>query len=217
MDKTVIEIKNLSKEIDGQTILKDINLDIKEGHIYGITGRNGSGKSMLLKTMIGLIIPTSGQIKINNTILNKGDIPSNIGILINSPGLLLQCSAFQNLKILASIKNIISDDDIKKALNSVGLNPDDKRAVKKYSLGMKQKVGIAQAIMENPNILILDEPMNALDENSIQNLRELILELKKDKKTIILTSHNKDDIEKLCDYVYHMSDGKIENVNPYKN
>lgn len=209
MNKTVIEINNLYKQIDGNTILKNINLKIEEGCIIGITGKNGSGKSMLLKAIAGLIIPTGGQVRVFDKAISKGDIPQDMGILINGPGLLLQYSAFDNLKILAAINNKITNDDIKEILTTVGLNPNDKKAVKKFSMGMKQKVGIAQALMENPKIILLDEPMNGLDEKSVEDIRSLILNLKVNNRTIILTSHNKEDIEKLCDCVYSIKEGEL--------
>lgn len=208
MSKNIITIKNLSKKFKSNTILENINLDIKKGNIYGIIGRNGSGKSILLKTIVGLIKYDDGVITVLDKTIINGEIPNNIGVLINSPGLLLEYSGFFNLKLLASINNKISEDDIYKTLSLVGLDPNDKRKVKNYSLGMKQKLGIAQALMENPDIVILDEPMNGLDDSSVAKIRELILDLKVQEKTIILTSHNKDDIDLLCDYVY-----KIENCN----
>nr|KEI06313.1 bacitracin transport ATP-binding protein BcrA [Clostridium sp. K25] len=209
MDKHIIKVENLSKEIDCNVIFDNINLNISEGTICGIVGINGSGKSMLLKAISGLVYGSSGTIKVFDTIIHNGKFPENFGVLLDSPGLLPQYSAFDNLKILASINNVITDNQIKDTLKLVGLNPDDKRPTKKYSLGMKQKVGIAQALMEKPKLLLLDEPMNALDEKSILHMRELILNLKKQKVTIVLTSHNKDDIDILCDKVYKIDSGKL--------
>lgn len=209
MDKHIIEINNLNKTIDENVIFDNINLSILEGNIYGIVGINGSGKSMLLKAISGLVLGSSGTIKVFDDTISNGKFPKSFGVLLDSPGLLPQYSAFENLKILASINNVITDENIKETLSLVGLNPDDKRPTKKYSLGMKQKVGIAQALMENPRLLLLDEPMNALDEKSVSNIRDIILNLKKQNVTIILTSHNKDDIELLCDKVYKIESGKL--------
>nr|WP_317333884.1 ABC transporter ATP-binding protein [uncultured Romboutsia sp.] len=213
MKKTTINLKNITKIIQGNEIIKNVNLDFESGNIYGIVGGNGCGKSILLKVISGLSNPTQGTISINKTTLKKGDFPQNMGILINTPGLLLEYSAIQNLTFLASINKKISINDIRNTLDLVGLNPEDKRKIKNYSLGMKQKVGIAQAIMENPDIIILDEPMNALDEKSVNNIRKIILDLKNKGKLIIITSHNKEDINILCDYIYKIDNGQIQEVN----
>lgn len=213
MEKTTINLKNITKIIQGNEIIKNVNLDFESGNIYGIVGGNGCGKSILLKVISGLSNPTQGTISINKTTLKKGDFPKNMGILINTPGLLLEYSAIQNLTFLASINKKISINDIRNTLDLVGLNPEDKRKIKNYSLGMKQKVGIAQAIMENPDIIILDEPMNALDEESVNNIRKIILDLKNKGKLIIITSHNKEDINILCDYIYKIDNGQIQEVN----
>lgn len=212
MEFNAIEIKNLTKKISGNIILDNISLKVEEGKIYGIIGKNGSGKSMLIKAISGLLVPSSGTIKVFEKEIIKGELPNNIGVLFDSIGLLEQYSSLENLKILASINNKINDNVIKELLLYVGLNPEDKRAVKKYSLGMKQKLGIVQAIMEDPDLILLDEPMNGLDEQSVNIIRELILDLKKRGKTILLTSHNNEDISILCDYVYKMDFGKLKIV-----
>lgn len=210
MNNFVVQIENLNKTIDGNIIFDNINLNLSKGNIYGFVGINGSGKSMLLKAISGLVYGCSGTIKVFNEFISKGNFPKNFGVLLDSPGLLPQYSAFKNLKILVSINNIITDERIKETLKLVGLNPADKRPTKKYSLGMKQKVGIAQALMEKPNLLLLDEPMNALDKDSVDNIRKLILNLKKQNITILLTSHNKTDIDILCDEVYEIKNGNLE-------
>ncbi|MBD7912089.1 ABC transporter ATP-binding protein [Clostridium cibarium] len=212
-DTNVIEIKNLSKIIQGVKILNDINIDIKEGNIYGIIGTNGSGKSMLFKAICGLINSTDGEIKVFNEVIKDGNFPKETGVIIESPGFLQQYSGFKNLKILANINNKISDDDIKNTISLVGLNPNDKRPVKKYSLGMKQRLGIAQAIMEKPKLLILDEPMNALDSDGIDLVRKLLLQLKEESVTILLTSHNNEDIDTLCDHIYKMDCGTLKDIS----
>jgi ABC-2 type transport system ATP-binding protein len=207
MSEYSVEVINLCKSINSQYILNNINMNFKRGNIYSIVGANGSGKSMLLKSIAGLILPDKGTIKIYGEELRRGEFYQKIGLLLDSPGLLPQYSAVKNLEILASINNKISTREIKDFLMKLGLNPEDKRSVKKYSLGMKQKVGIVQALMENPEIIILDEPMNGLDENSAEIVRNLLFDLKNENKTIIITSHNKEDIELLSDYIYKIEKG----------
>lgn len=168
MNNTVIvKIKNLSKKVSNIDILNDISVEFKKGTIYGIVGKNGSGKTMLFKSICGLINPTSGEITVLDRPIKNGTFPKETGIIIENPGFLPQYSAFENLKILASINNKVDDETIKKYINLVTLDAENKKTLKTYSLGMKQKLGIAQALMENPKLLILDEPINALDEESV--------------------------------------------------
>lgn len=211
MENYIIDFENYTKEIKGTTILDNINIKIKKGDIYGFIGRNGSGKSMLFKAICGLIKATSGFVKVNGKVIGKEvDFPEDIGILIENPGFLEHISGFDNLKYLASIQNKINDEDIKKALEIVDLDLNDRRVVKKYSLGMKQRLGIAQAIMEKPSLIILDEPMNGLDKQGVEDIRNLIFDLKKKGVTILLASHNSEDIKFLCDKVYEIDRGRIE-------
>lgn len=208
---TIIEITNLCKSFKETKVLNDITIKIKKGNIIGIIGRNGSGKTVLFKCICGLVSPTKGTVKISNKILGKDmDIPDNIGAIIETPGFLPNYNGFKNLKFLAMIKNQISNEHIKDTIKLVGLNPDSKKHVGKYSLGMRQRLGIAQAIMEDPDVLILDEPMNGLDNDGVQDMRKLFLKLKEQGKTILLASHNKEDIEVLCDVVYSMDKGILE-------
>ena len=209
MGKKVVEIKNLYKKYKDAIILNKVNLELEEGKIYGIVGRNGSGKSMLFKTICGLINPTEGEVKVFGEDIAGGNFPKNTGVIIEAPGFLPQYSGFNNLKLLASINNVATDEDIKKVIGLVGLNPEDKKPVKKFSLGMKQRLGIAQAIMEKPKLLILDEPMNGLDSSGVEDIRNLIKEYKSTGVTIILSSHNKEDIEILCDEVFNMENGVL--------
>lgn len=210
---TIIEITNLCKSFKETKVLNDITIKIKKGNIIGIIGRNGSGKTVLFKCICGLVSPTKGTVIINNKILGKDmDIPDNIGVIIETPGFLPNYNGFKNLKFLAMIKNQISNEHIKDTIKLVGLNPDSKKHVGKYSLGMRQRLGIAQAIMENPDILILDEPMNGLDNDGVKDMRKLFLSLKEQGKTILLASHNKDDIEVLCDEVYMMDKGILTQI-----
>lgn len=209
----MIEITNLCKSFKDTKVLNDITIKIKKGNIIGIIGRNGSGKTVLFKCICGLISPTKGTVKINNKILGKDmDIPDNIGAIIETPGFLPNYNGFKNLKFLAMIKNQISNEHIKDTIKLVGLNPDSKKHVGKYSLGMRQRLGIAQAIMEDPDVLILDEPMNGLDNDGVQDMRKLFLKLKEQGKTILLASHNKEDIEVLCDEVYMMDKGILTQI-----
>lgn len=213
MDNYAVKITNLSKKIKNKDILSDINLKIKYGDICGIIGLNGSGKSVLFKTISGLMLPTCGKIEVFQQVIGKDiSFPTEFGALIEQPGFLDEYSGFRNLKMLASIKNKISDDNIKEAMKLVGINSDDKKPVKKYSLGMKQRLGIAQAIMENPKLLILDEPMNGLDKNGVVQIRNLLKDLNKNGVTIIMASHNADDIKELCNIVYEIDNGKLSKV-----
>lgn len=203
----MIELRNVSKRFGKAEIIKQINADFETGKITGIVGNNGSGKTVLFKMICGLMLPTQGEITVNGERIGKDvDFPSSIGIIIETPGFINWQSGYQNLEELAVLKNKIGKTKIRETLLQVGLDPDDKKHVGKYSLGMRQRLGIAQAIMENPDVLILDEPMNGLDKHGVEEIRQLLLQLKEDK-TILLASHNPADIELLCDDIYEMDDG----------
>lgn len=205
-----IEVCDLSKTIRGIRILKNISLKFQSGNIYGIVGSNGSGKTMLLRAITGLLVPSSGKITVDGQILNKDiSFPPKMGILIERPEFLEYLTGLQNLKLLAEIKGIASEEEIKYYMQWFGLDPNSKKTVRKYSQGMKQKLGVIQAIMEKQELLILDEPFNALDENTVNKFRQLLLEYKKQGRLIILTSHNKEDIVSLCDFTYQILDGEI--------
>ena len=205
-----IKIKKLTKVINGNIILDNINLNLKSGKIYGFIGRNGSGKTMLFNAICGFIIPTSGSIIIDgNNITDNHIFPNNVRALIENPKFISSLSGFKNLKLLASINNSISDDDINSTLKQLGLINQKNKLVSKYSLGMKQKLGIAQVLMENPDIMIFDEPFNGLDDNSVEKLKKILIEAKKNDKLILISTHIKEDFEKLCDEVYKLDDGKI--------
>lgn len=209
----VIKINNVSKCFNGISILNNINLNIKKGTTIGFIGANGSGKSVLFKLICGLIQPDCGEIYIRGEQLGrKIDFPDNVGIVINKPGYINIYTGFQNLKFLAGIKNKIDDNKIKNTMELVGLDINNKTKVKHYSLGMKQKLGIAQAIMEDQDIIILDEPFNALDFKTTHDIKQLIKSLKTKGNTILLTSHNNNDIEELCDEVYIIIDNEIKKL-----
>lgn len=205
-----IQVKNLSKEIKGKYVLNNINLSFEQGKIYGLYGRNGSGKTMLLRALAGLLIPTGGEIDMDGKILHKDmDFPENVGIIIENTSLLPQFDGFTNLKQLGKIRNVATDEDIDNALDTVGLKGETKK-VKAYSLGMRQRLSIAQAIFEKPELLLLDEPTNALDENYIDKVREILLREKDRGAIVIIASHNKDDLRILADEIISMSDGKAK-------
>lgn len=208
----MIEIRYVSKSFKGENVLQDINLDLYENHIYGFVGRNGSGKSVLFKMICGYLHPDLGDVTVRGKQIGKDvDFPENLGALIENPGFLWQESAMSNLLYLAKITGKIGKREVMDAIRKVGLDPLSRKHVGKYSLGMKQRLGIAQAIMEDPDILILDEPMNGLDESGIDEMRNLILEFRRPGKIVLIASHNKEDIQLLCDEVYEMKNGKICN------
>ncbi len=205
-----IKIENVNKSFDETTVLSNINIEFEQGKVHGLIGRNGSGKTMLMKCICGFVPVSSGQILINGKVLKKDfDIPKNIGVIIETPGFLPSYNAYKNLKFLADIQGKISKQEIYDSIRKVGLNPKSKKTVGKYSLGMRQRLGLAQAIMENPDILILDEPMNGLDKEGVFDMRNYLLDLKEQGKTILIASHSAEDIEVLCDTVCEMDKGKL--------
>ena len=207
-----IKITDVNKTIKKAPILRDINLEFTGGKVYGLRGKNGSGKTMLMRAICGLITPDSGIIDIDGKILGK-DISflESIGVLIENPSFIGNYTGFKNLKVLASIQNRIGDEQIRKALEDIGLDPDDKRTYRKYSLGMKQKLGIAAAVMENPDIIILDEPINALDDVSVEKVHDILEEQKKRGAVIIIACHDKEELDQLSDEIIEISDGRIIN------
>lgn len=205
-----IKLVNLTKYIKKALILDNISIEFVEGHIYGLKGKNGSGKTMLMRAISGLIFPSSGKVLIDNKELHKEiDVPPSMGMLIENPSFIPTYTGFGNLKLLASLKNNVSEDDVKLAIERVGLDPSDNRAYKKYSLGMKQKLGIANAIMGEPELIILDEPINALDEESVKRIKEVLLELKNKGKIIIIACHDREELEYLSDYIYEIIEGRV--------
>lgn len=204
----IIEIKELDLSIKKTEILKKVSVSFEQGKIHGLIGRNGSGKTMLMKCICGFIRPTSGTICVNGREVGKDcDFPENIGIIIETPGFIPYYSGFKNLKLIADLNKKADTEQIKRAMSQVGLDPTLKRHVVKYSLGMRQRLGLAQAIMENPEILILDEPMNGLDKEGVEDMRKYLLDFKTQGKTILIASHSSEDIEVLCDTVHEMDKG----------
>lgn len=208
-----IEIESLTKILSHNEILNDINLTLESGKIYGFVGKNGSGKTMLMRAICGLIVPTSGCVKIDGKVLGKDmSFPNSIGALIENPGFINGYSGFKNLKFLAQIQNKISDQDITLIMKQVGLDPSGKKSFRKYSLGMKQKLGIAAAIMEDPSILILDEPFNALDEETVETIRKLIQSKRNENAVVVISCHDRYEIETLCDEIIEIQAGKIKSI-----
>lgn len=208
-----ISVMNLKMNFGEEQVLKGISREFEAGKIHGIVGNNGSGKTVLMKCICGFLSPTEGRVVVDGRTIGKDvDFPENIGIIIETPGFLPGLTGIKNLKVLASLKRKIGDEEIRNVIRKVGLDPDLKKPVSKYSLGMRQRLGIAQAIMEDPSILILDEPFNGLDKNGVMQMRKLIKELREEGKTIILASHNQADIDELCDTVCEMDAGVMTMV-----
>lgn len=206
----MIECKGIYKEFRGRSVLEDINLQFHEGKIYGIVGMNGSGKTLLLKTIAGLSRPSEGRVIIDGEELKAGNFTKNVGLVSDCIGFLPQYTARENLYSLARIQKKIGMEEIDEILQIVGLDPESKKVYKKFSLGMKQKLAIAQAFMEKPKILLLDEPMNGLDEESVAKMRQFFrLYVEENQAIMILTSHNREDIEELSDQIYKIKNGKI--------
>lgn len=209
----MICVENLSLTIKEHEILKSVSHSFEDGKIHGLIGRNGSGKTMLMKCICGFVHPTAGTVSIAGKVIGKDcDFPDNVGLIIETPGFIPYYSGFRNLKLLAQLNRKIDNDRIKSVMQQVGLNPNLKLHVKKYSLGMRQRLGLAQAIMENPDLLVLDEPMNGLDKDGVKDMRSYLLELKKQGKTILIASHNSEDIKLLCDTVCEMDKGVLTAV-----
>ena len=216
-----IEICKLSKIIDKNIILNDVNMNLESGNIYGFVGRNGSGKTMLLKMICGFVNPSSGNILIDDeSIFQKNYFNNNIRALIEKPKFIDSLSGFDNLKLLANINNTIDDNTINYWLDKIGLLDEKNKLYSKYSLGMKQKLGIIQVLMENPPIMIFDEPLNGIDEKSANIVRDILLKEKENGKLILISTHIKEDIETLCNVIYKFDNGNVQlltNENTVKN
>ena len=206
----MIRVTDLFLEIKKNKILQNINISFEKGKIHGLIGRNGSGKTMLMKCICGFIKPTEGTIFVADKQIGKDcDFPDSVGIIIETPGFIPYYSGYRNLKLLADLNRKIDKEKIRNTMQMVGLDSDLKRHVKKYSLGMRQRLGLAQAIMEDPDLLILDEPMNGLDKDGVSDMRKYLLNLKEQGKTILIASHSAEDIEILCDTVCEMDKGVL--------
>ena len=206
-----ISIEHVTKKIKDATVLKDICLEMKGGTVYGLQGKNGSGKTMLMRAISGLIRPTSGRIVINGEQLHKNiSIPRSIGLLLENPSLLPEYDASQNLKLLAKMQGGVPEEEIRQLIRDVGLDDAGHKKVEKYSLGMKQRLGIAAAILGSPDIILLDEPINAIDGEGVEEIRSLILSLKNEKRIIIVACHVKEEMNLLADEIVHLRDGRIE-------
>ena len=215
--KNAIQVKNLSKEFGPDRVLKCVNRDFESGKIHGIVGNNGSGKTVLMKCICGFLLPTEGTVIVNGRRVGKDvDFPPDLGVIIETPGFLPGVTGVKNLEILASLKKKIGLSEIAEAIRRVGLDPLMKKPVGKYSLGMRQRLGIAQAIMEDPSLLILDEPLNGLDKHGVAEMRKLIKGLSAEGKTILLASHNQGDIDELCDTVCEMDAGVMTSIRGYE-
>lgn len=206
-----ISIEHVTKKIKDATVLKDICLEMKGGTVYGLQGKNGSGKTMLMRAISGLIRPTSGRIVINGEQLHKNiSIPRSIGLLLENPSLLPEYDASQNLKLLEKMQGGVPEEEIRQLIRDVGLEDAGHKKVEKYSLGMKQRLGIAAAILGSPDIILLDEPINAIDGEGVEEIRSLILSLKNEKRIIIVACHDKEEMNLLADEIVHLRDGRIE-------
>lgn len=203
-----IKLKNVGKRIKGSEVLKQVNLTVEEGEIVGLTGINGSGKSMILRAIAGLI-HVEGTVEIAGKQMESGQFPEEIGVLIEMPGFLPEFTGKKNLQLLAMLQEGVGKEDIDAAMRSVGLNPEDKRHYKKYSLGMRERLGIAQAILKKPKLILLDEPTNGIDEDGIKILKKLLLDLKDQGSTIIVASHDKDFLEAVASKCYEMKEGRL--------
>lgn len=206
----IIKLSDVSKKFKNKLLYENVNLTVNEGECVGIVGSNGSGKSVLFKLISGLENSDTGSVFVNGAAVGGNrDFPSNIGLFVNQPGYIEYYDGFTNLKLLAEIQNKISDEKIRESMEAIGLNPNDKTKVKNYSAGMKQKLGITQAIMENQEIILLDEPFNALDFQTNADVLKILKKLKEEKKTILLTSHQHEYLEKLCDKLYIILNTRI--------
>ena len=207
----VIEVTNISKTFSGRKVLDNVSISVQRGSICGLVGRNGCGKTVLMKCICGFIVPEIGQIKLFGKKVSRKKMPTdNMGIIIENPGFMEDETAMKNLQYLAKLNNHIEKKQVEKTIIRVGLDPKEKKKVKNYSLGMRQRLAIAQAIMEEQDVIILDEPMNGLDESGVKLIRNVIRKFKQPGKIVLLASHNREDIEILCDEVYQVQNSQIE-------
>ena len=205
-----LKLNHITKVIKGNVLLDGVDLELSGGRIYGLQGKNGSGKTLLLKAMCGLLIPSKGTVEVDGVVLGKEmDFPKDVGVLIENPGFIAGYTAFKNLKVLADIRKKISNEEILSILDEVGLGDCGKKKYRNFSLGMKQKLGIAAALMENPKLILLDEPTNALDEKSVRDLRSILEKRREEGALIVVASHDKEELELLADQIFVIEKGKI--------
>ncbi|MCD8006501.1 MAG: ATP-binding cassette domain-containing protein [Oscillospiraceae bacterium] len=206
----ILELQNVTKTIKGVMVLDNITLTMQGGRVYGFQGKNGSGKTMLMRLICGLIEPTSGQVIINGEILGKDiSFPRSVGVLIENPSFLPEYTALMNLRLLSDLRDRLSDDELKAVLSDVGLDPEDKRKYRSFSLGMKQKLGIAAAVMGEPELVILDEPINAVDDAGVENIRKILARLKDSGSLIIVACHDREELELISDEILRIDAGRI--------
>ena len=209
----MIALKEVTKRFGSRTVVDKVSADFDAGKIHGIIGRNGSGKTVLFKMICGLLLIDEGEILVCGKRIGCDiDLPDSLGAIINEPGFIPNISGYRNLKLLAGIKKRASDSAIVEAIEKVGLDPKSNIHVNKYSMGMRKRLAIAQAIMEDPELIVLDEPMNGLDNKGVEEMRSMFLTLKAAGKTMLIASHNREDIEVLCDDVWEMDAGKLTNI-----
>jgi len=213
MNNPAIIVDHVTKQFGSEVVLKDVSLTLEAGKIHGIIGRNGSGKTVLMKCICGFLQPTSGSVKVfDRTIGQDCDFAPDTGMLIETPGFLPHETGLNNLLWLARLGKGASKDRVRQLIEQVGLNPSLRKTVSQYSLGMRQRLGIAQTLLDDPSLMILDEPMNGLDKNGVRSIRDLLLSLKSQGKTILLASHFAQDIDELCDTVCEMDQGVLHNI-----
>lgn len=212
-DQYYIRLCKVRKSFGEEEVLRELSWEMERGKVYGIVGNNGSGKTVLMKCICGFLPVSEGTVQVGGKYVGtEVDFPESLGVIIETPGFLTNFSGRKNLEILAQLRGKITGSDITRVLRQVGLDPEMKKPVSKYSLGMRQRLGIAQAIMEDPELLILDEPFNGLDHHGVEEIRKILLEQKKQGKTILLASHNQEDIRILCDRVFEMDGGVMREV-----
>ena len=204
------EIKDYVKKLGGNTVLDHVSLELTGGKVYGLKGKNGSGKTMLLRAICGLIRPTKGSVELDGRVLGKDmTFPESLGILLENPGFIPEYTGMENLKILAELRDVGKEEQIAAVMRKVGLDPDEKKTYRNYSLGMKQKLGIAAAIMEEPALILLDEPTNALDVESVERFRDIVRELRNEDRILVIASHDMQELDACCDEVFQMENGRI--------
>lgn len=206
----MVSVEHVTKKFKKETVLQDVSMELEKGRIYGLVGRNGSGKTVLMKCICGFLRPTEGKVTVGGKVIGEDtDFPESLGLMLETPGFIPYMSGMDNLRNLAMIRGRIGKEKIRKTMELVGLDPDSRKRVLKYSMGMRQRLGIAQAVMEGPELLILDEPFNSLDEGGVEEMRQVLLRLKEEGTTILLATHIKEDVEFLCEEIYRVHEHRV--------